>query len=248
MVEQISVTILTKNSEKYLEKCLDALQAFNEIVIIDNGSSDETLKIAENYPNTKIVEHEFIGFGPLKNMAIKHAKNDWIFSIDSDEIVKPELVDEIYQLDLSDEQIVYSLPRDNYYNRRLIRCCGWYPDRVLRLFNRNHTCFNDLMVHESILLHPFTRRIELSYGVNHFPFENVEDLIDKTQRYSTLFAEQSTKSATPFKAVMHATYAFIKDYFFQKGFLYGYEGILISVSNANGVFYKYIKLYEKKYR
>ncbi len=73
MVEQISVTILTKNLQKYLKRCLDALQEFNEIVIMDNGSSDKTLKIAENYPNTKIVEHEFIGFGPLKNLAIKYA-------------------------------------------------------------------------------------------------------------------------------------------------------------------------------
>jgi len=245
LVDHISVTILTRDSQKYLDQCLSALSVFDEIVVLDNGSSDETLSIAAGYPNVTIVRHEFIGFGPLKNLAIEHARHDWVLSIDSDEIATPELVEAIRRLNPSDSQAVYSVPRANHYNGRPIRCCGWHPDRVWRLFNRQHTRFSDHMVHESLLLHPSTRCIALSAGLNHFPFDSAEGLIEKMQKYSTLYAQQSSKGSTPAKAFFRALFAFVRNYFFQKGFLYGYEGLLISLSNANGVFYKYIKLYEK---
>lgn len=248
MVERISVTILTKNSQTYIGRCLDALHPFEEIIVLDNGSSDDTLSIVARYPNVTLVEHPFIGFGPLKNLAIDHARNDWILSIDSDEIAKAELIDEISKLDLSDAKTIYTIPRDNYYNGRLIRCCGWYPDQVMRLFNRTHTRFGNQMVHESLVLHPNTSKKALLHALNHFSYNNAEELIAKMQKYSTLYAEQNTKRSTPAKAFFRALFAFVKNYLFQKGFLYGYEGLLISVTNANNVFYKYIKLYEKQNR
>lgn len=248
MVKQISVIILTKNSQKYLKECLEELKMFDEIIVLDNGSSDGTLKIAKDYPNVKIIEHPFIGFGPLKNLAVKHARHNWIFSIDSDEIAKPELIEEIKRIDPKEILNIYAVYRENYYNGRLIKCCGWYPDKVMRLFNRTHTNFNNKMVHESLIIHPDTRKKDLRGALKHFSFDNVAELIDKMQKYSTLYAEQSDKSVSPIEASLHALYSFIKNYFFRKGFLYGYEGFIISVSNANGVFYKYMKLYEKHRR
>lgn len=245
MSQPISVTILTKNSQKYLEQCLDALKTFEDIVVLDNGSTDSTMEIAARYPNVRIIEHPFIGFGPLKNLAIDHARHDWILSIDSDEIAGDLLLMEIASLELSTPAMIYSIPRDNYYNGRLIRCCGWYPDRVLRLFNRQHTRFNSAQVHESLIRNKEDKISELKGNLNHFSFANASELIDKMQKYSTLYAQQSAKPSSPAKAFWRAVFAFIKNYVFQKGFLYGYEGLLISVSNANGVFYKYIKLYEK---
>ena len=246
MVDRISVVILTKNSHKYLKKCLDALIEFKEIVILDNGSSDDTIEIAKSYPNTRITQHKFIGFGPLKNLAVKYASFDWILSIDSDEIVTPELIEAIGNLDLTDFRNIYAVSRKNYYNGRLVKCCGWYPDIVNRLFNRNYTSFSNSMVHESLVIHPDTKKCLLNGAVLHYPFDNVESLINKMQSYSSLYARENKKSLSPAKAFWHGFFAFFKNYIIQKGIFCGYEGLLISVSNANGVFYKYMKLYEKQ--
>lgn len=246
MLEQISVTVLTKNSERYLERCLDALTEFDEVVILDNGSEDKTLEIAATYANVKIVEHSFIGFGPMKNLAAEYASNDWIFSIDSDEVLSDVLLKSISRLKPEKTDFIYAIHRLNHYKGRPIRCCGWYPDTVLRLFNRTHTQFNDAMVHESLILKPGTEKMTLYGELKHYPFDNVASLISKMQSYSTLYAQQSNKASSPSKAFWRAVFAFFKNYFLQKGFLCGYEGLVISVSNANGVFYKYMKLYEKR--
>jgi len=246
MLDQITVTILTKNSQKYLSRCLDALKAFDEVLILDNGSEDETLNIAGKYENVTILEHPFIGFGPMKNIAVEKARNDWIFSVDSDEVASEELISSIRQVDPALTGRIYAVSRLNHYNGKPIHCCGWYPDTVLRLFNRTHTQFNEAMVHESLILKPETEKMALSGELKHYPFDNVASLIAKMQSYSTLYAQQSNKASSPSKAFWRAVFAFFKNYFLQKGFLCGYEGLVISVSNANGVFYKYMKLYEKR--
>ncbi len=245
MSNKISVTILTKNSENYIKQCLTALKKFDEIIILDNGSSDNTMKIAGKFKNTKIIEHDFIGFGALKNLATSYTTNEWVLSVDSDEIFPDKLVDEILNEDLKQDTI-YSMQRDNYYNKRVIKCCGWQNDYVNRLFNKNLTKFNDKQVHESLILKNRTiKRLENKF--KHYSFDNSSQLIEKIQKYSSLYAKEqkNIKKSTPAKAFFRATFTFIKNYFFQKGFLYGYEGFIISVSNANGVFYKYIKLYEE---
>lgn len=247
MTDRISATILTKNSQRYLEACLESLQPFDEVVILDNGSTDNTLAIARSFDNVTIHEHPFIGFGPMKNLAAQKARNDWIFSVDSDEVVSPALVESIRRLDPSRTDTVYAMNRLNHYRGKPIRCCGWYPDVVTRLYHRAHTSFSDVKVHESLVLQPDTKKVTLQNGmIEHYPFDNVEELLEKLQKYSTLYAKQSTKPSSPAKAFFRALFAFIKHYFFQRGFLCGYEGLLISVCNANGVFYKYMKLYEKQ--
>jgi glycosyltransferase involved in cell wall biosynthesis len=242
---KISVTILTKNSQKYLKKCLESLKEFDEIIILDNGSTDKTIEIAKSFKNTKIIQHDFIGFGPLKNLAIKKAKNEWILSIDSDEILSKKLLNEIKKLNLENKNYLYRLNRINHYRNKPIKCCGWYPDKVIRLFNKNHTNFTDNLVHETIIIQKNSKLIDLKEELLHFPFDSVESLIEKMQKYSTLYAKESNKKSTPLKAFFRATFAFFKNYILQKGFLYGTEGLLISISNANGVFYKYMKLYER---
>jgi len=244
LAPKISVTILTKNSSLYMNECLSALKSFDEIIILDNGSSDETINIAKEFPNVKIYEHEFIGFGPLKNLAISHTSNDWVFSIDSDEIISHDLVSEITSLQLNKNNI-YSISRDNYYNGKLIQACGWQNDFVHRLFNKTTTTFNNKLVHESLNINKHTM-VKLKNNMKHYTFNSASELVDKMQKYSTLWANENKniKKSSPSKAFFRAMFSFVKNYFFQKGFLYGYEGLIISISNANGVFYKYMKLYE----
>jgi glycosyltransferase involved in cell wall biosynthesis len=245
MANTISVTILTKNSAATLAECLRALEAFAEVVIVDNGSSDETITIASGFRNVVIHAHPFVGFGPMKNIAIDKASNDWILSVDSDEIVTPELVSEILNLKL-DSSCIYAVERDNYYNRRLIKGCGWDNDWVERLFNKTCTRYDDKLVHEGLVKHRNFTVVQLSSMLTHYPYDNASQLLQKMQHYSTLWAEerQGKKHVSPFKALLYGVLTFLKSYLLKNGWRYGYEGLLISVSNANGVFYKYIKLYE----
>ncbi|MEN8189540.1 MAG: glycosyltransferase family 2 protein [Thermodesulfobacteriota bacterium] len=243
-MNRISVTILTKNSARHLAEVLDALKSFDEVILLDNGSTDNTLEIGLGFRNTVVYEHEFNGFGPMKNLAASYARNDWILSIDSDEICSAELVDEIKNIAL-DRSVLYIIPRQNYYQRELVRCCGWDHDMVKRLYHRQATCFSDLQVHESLIETGLQLQV-LKNPMAHYSFEGVEGLIDKMQHYSSLYAidHRGKKTATPAGALLRGIFAFLKYYFLQKGFLYGGKGLAIAVSNANGVFYKYMKLCE----
>lgn len=245
MAERISVTVLTKDSEATLNECLDALRRFDEVVVLDSGSRDRTLEIARSFPNVKVYEHPFLGFGPMKDLAVEKASNDWILSVDSDEVVREELVSEILGMRL-DEECVYEVARDNHYHGRLIDGCGWDNDRVERLFNRKRVRFNRKMIHEGLEIPDGIGVVALKGRLKHYAYDNASQLIAKLQHYSTLWADErkGRKRVRPLQAFLYAAFAFFKYYVLKRGWLYGYEGLLISVSNANGVFYKYIKLYE----
>ncbi|MDR3624529.1 MAG: glycosyltransferase family 2 protein [Chlamydiales bacterium] len=241
----ISATILTKNSEKHLKKVLEALKSLDEVVLLDTGSTDNTLEIAKNFPNTSLYTSEFLGFGQVHNIAANLAKHDWILSIDSDEIISSKLLQEIQNSKLN-KRCVYSFPRLNYYCNKQIKWCGWYPERVTRLYNKTTTKFSEDKVHEKVLKVNMSE-IKLTNPVHHYPYSSIADFLTKMQHYSTLFAEQNKdkKKSSVFKAISHGLFAFFKSYILKRGFLGGYEGFLISTYNGNTAFYKYLKLFEK---
>lgn len=240
----LSVTILTKNSQKYLQEVLSALQMFDEVLVCDTGSHDETLSIAQHSSNVTLYERPFIGFGPTHNMASHLAKHDWILSIDSDEIVTPALAQEIQALTLT-RGYVYSFPRRNEYRGKWIRWCGWYPDRQVRLYHRLDTQFTNVQVHEAIDMRHL-KEIQLHSFLRHYSYDHIADFLHKMQAYSSLFAlqYQGRKSSSLSKAIAHGFYAFFKSYILKRGFLGGQEGFEISFYNANTAFYKYLKLAE----
>lgn len=244
MKEPISVTILTKNSQAYLREVLEALIAFDEVLICDTGSHDSTMEIAGQYPNVTLYERPFTGFGPTHNTASNLARNNWILSVDSDEIVTPELAKEINDLYLK-KGCVYSFPRHNEYRGKWIKWCGWHPDRVVRLYNRLDTSYNDAQVHESIIAEN-VQIIPLESALRHYSYAKVADFLAKMQSYSDLFAAQyqGKKSSSLGKAISHGLFAFFKSYILKKGFMGGREGFEISFYNANTAFYKYLKLAE----
>ncbi len=244
MVLKISVTILTKNAEKNLEKTLESVKNFSDIIILDNGSTDNTLAIAERYPHVRIFKSSFIGFGPLHNLASSYALYDWIFSIDSDEVLSEALFDEITALQL-EEKLVYSCPRKNFYQGRHVKGCGWGTDRVVRLFNRHFFSFSQDQVHEKVMA-PRISMVNLKKPLLHTPYHSVSDFLRKMQLYSDLFAEQSHRKSSPLIALGHGFMAFFKSYILKKGLFDGYAGFLISAYNGHTAFYKYLKLYEKQ--
>lgn len=242
----ITVTLLTKNSEKYLCNILESLKNFDEVLILDSGSTDKTFVIASKYKNTTIHKTEFLGFGRLHNLAIDLAKNDWIFSIDSDEIPSKELIDEILSTKL-DPSCVYEISRHNYFNDKHIKCCDWSPDYLVRLFNRKTTRYSNDEVHEKVLSDGF-KKIIFKNPINHYPIASISDFLKKVQHYSDLFAKQyhNKKKASPLRAFGHGFWRFFKSYILKKGFLNGYEGFVISKYDGHTAFYKHLKLYEMK--
>jgi len=240
----ISVTILTKNSEETLATCLKALEDFDEVIVLDTGSTDLTLDIARTFPNVKVFEAEFQGFGPLHNLAAEKASHEWILSLDSDEVLSEELAREILSHKLK-RKCVYSFPFHNYFNGKHIRGCGWFPDRHIRLYNKTQTHFTNDFVHEKILSDNL-REVKLHNPVKHYSYRSISDFLKKMENYSSLFAQQNKqkKSASLLKALLKSSYTFLKSYLLKKGFLDGREGFIISAYNAQTTFYKYLKLEE----
>ncbi|HEB9330844.1 TPA: glycosyltransferase [Campylobacter coli] len=249
-LEKISVIIIVKNAQNTLLECLNSLKEFGEIILLNNESTDDTLKIAKEFQkeftHLYIYESKFIGFGALKNLALSHAKNEWILNIDADEILEKETKEELKKLEIK-EQNILALPRKNLYKGEWIKACGWWPDHVLRVFNKQHTKFNENLVHESLILHPNTQKIKLQNGLKHYAYNNISHLIDKMQYYSNLWAKQNIhKKSGIYKALIHGFWTFFRNYLLKNGFLYGYKGFIISTCAALGAFFKYMKLYELK--
>lgn len=244
----ITATVLTKNSEGTIKRTLDSLTSFAEVLLLDSGSTDATLAIAQTYPNVQIHRGPFLGFGPMHNYGAKLANYDWIFSVDSDEVVSPELEAEIRSLPLNPNH-VYRMERHNYFNNKRIKgCSGWYPDWVVRLYNRKSTSFSHDLVHEKVLTQNL-RVVSLSSPLLHTPYREVGDFLTKMQRYSTLYAEQKDpKNASLSQALFHGFFAFFKSYVFKQGFLAGKEGLILSLYMGHTAYYKYLKLLEKKER
>jgi glycosyltransferase involved in cell wall biosynthesis len=247
-MNMISVTILTRDSAPHLRRALEAVRAFPEVIVLDSGSTDNTLEIARQFPNVRAVSTQFKGFGPLHIEATALASHDWILSVDSDEVVTEALAEEIARLAL-DSRTVYWIPRKNYYNGRWIRGCGWYPDRHVRLYNRTVTRFSDLQVHEAVLTDGL-REVELQGALEHYSYACLADFLSKMQRYSDLFAKDNAgrKRSSLGLAIIHGLGAFLKSYLFQRGFLDGAEGFIISAYNGQVALYKYLKLREANQR
>lgn len=240
----ISAVVLAKNNEKTIEKTLNSLIEFDDVVVYDNGSTDGTISIAKGFKNVNLVQGEFKGFGWTKNHAATFAKNDWILIIDSDEVVDSELLKELKNKKL-DTKIVYKLNFKAFYKNIQVKHCGWNNQKIKRLYNKNVTSYNSNDVHEDIITQGLNQEL-LKGNVEHYSYHSISEFIIKADRYSTLFATNNVgkKSSSPTKAFFNAMYSFFRTYILKQGFRDGYVGLIIAFSHAVTNFYKYIKLYE----
>lgn len=235
--------MIAKDAEATLVAVLDSLELFEDVVVYSNNSSDKTDEIAASYENVNLIQGEFLGFGPTKNKAASYAKNNWILSLDADEVLSPEFILSIIVLDLKDNTL-YSILRTNYYQKTQVKHC-WGNDTITRLYNRSKTTFTDKHVHEKIIEDGFEVK-EISGVVRHYPYSTITDFITKLDRYSTIFAKDNVgkRSSSPLKAFFNGMFSFFKTYIIKGGFLDGYAGLVIAFSHMATNFYKYIKLYE----
>lgn len=244
MIENISVVVLAKNNQDTIKKTLESLQNFSDVVVYDNGSTDNTLKIVSQFSNVNLIQGEFKGFGWTKNHAVSFTKNEWVLIIDSDEVVDNELF-EFLQTTKLDSNTVYKLNFKAFYKDIQVKYCGWNNQKIKRLYNKKTTSYNMNDVHEDIVTKDLKIE-ELPGNVEHYSYHTISQFIIKADHYSTLFAKNNAgkKSSSPSKAFFNASYSFIKTYIFKRGFLDGYIGLIISFSHMVTNFYKYIKLYE----
>jgi len=243
--ERISAVIITKNEEAAIGRCLESISWVDEIVVLDSGSTDETVGIARSKGAKVFTSAEWPGFGIQKNRALELATGDWILSVDADERVTPELAAEIRSMvTSSNPKPGYEMPRLSSYCGRYMRHSGWWPDYVTRLVQRGRGRFSPSLVHERMEVDGPVGR--LKHTLMHDSFQTLEQVLDKVNRYSSLSAQQMAASGRQggvLTAIVHGLGAFIRTYVFKAGFLDGREGLMLAVSNAEGAYYKYVKLF-----
>ncbi|RXZ33128.1 glycosyltransferase family 2 protein [Oxalobacteraceae bacterium CAVE-383] len=242
---KLSVILITKNEAFHLQACLESVAFADQLVVVDSGSTDNTVEIARGAGAQVIQTADWPGFGPQKNRALAAAEGDWILSLDADERVTPELAAEIQAiLALPQPAEAYEIPRKSWYCGRFIRHAGWTPDYVTRLIRRGSAQFSDDLVHERIIVNGATGRLKMP--LLHYSFRNFSQVLNKVDLYSTLSARQRYdrgQRSSVGKAVLHGLATFIRTYIFKRGFLDGWHGLALAISNAEGSYYRYMKLW-----
>ena len=243
MMPTLSVIVITKNEADNIRGCLRSVLWADEIIVLDSGSDDDTISIAREMGAQVYVQGDWPGFGPQKNCALSYASKDWVFSIDADERVTPELRSEI---ELAMDQAKadgYFCPRLSQFCGKFIHHSGWTPDYVLRLFKREAGKFSDSLVHESVLLTGASAKLKTP--LLHYSYLTRDDVERKVDQYSTAAAQQmfrSGKRAGRGRAVLSATWAFIRTYIVRLGVLDGAPGFQIALMNMRTTYLKYRKL------
>jgi glycosyltransferase involved in cell wall biosynthesis len=240
-VPRLSAIVITRDEAKNIAECLAALSFCDELIVVDSGSSDDTVKLAEA-KGARVVSHIWQGFGTQKGFALSLATGDWVLSIDADERVSPQLAAEIQKTIATGDASGYELPRSSTFCGRPMRHAGWFPDYVLRLFRRGQACFSDDVVHERVVCDGPVAR--LSEPLHHTPVARLEDALSRVDRYSTAGAEMLTRSGRRVwfaSGILHGLWTFIRVYLLRAGFLDGREGFLLAVANAEGAYYRYMK-------
>ncbi|MEQ1636858.1 MAG: glycosyltransferase family 2 protein [Methylococcales bacterium] len=240
----ISAIIITKNEEQHIARCLDSVAWVDEIVVLDSGSSDATVAICQQYTD-KVYSTDWPGFGLQKQRALDKATGDWILSLDADEVVTPELRAEI-ELAVQSEQVNgFEIPRLSSYCGRSMRHGGWWPDYVLRLFRHSKGQFTEHAVHERVVVQGKIDRLNSPFL--HEAFINLDEVLVKVNHYSSLGAEQlyqrGVRSSLSM-AIAKGVWMFIRTYLIKAACLDGRQGLMLAISNAEGTYYKYVKLLE----
>ncbi len=243
---KISAVVIAYNDEPYMRPCLESLDWVDELIVVDSFSTDATAKIAREFTD-KVFQHEFKGFGRLRNEALSHASYNWIFSLDTDERTTPEIQQEIRRtLQEGPQADAYFVPRQNYFLDQWIRHCGWYPDyRQPQFFRKDRMQYRDHLVHEGFELNG--RIGYLKEHVLQFPFRDLKHYLGKMDRYTDLMAQRMLDQGRRFRIhqlLTHPSFTFLKMYLFRAGFLDGMPGFILSGLYAYYTFIKYAKFWE----
>ncbi|MDY0152346.1 MAG: glycosyltransferase family 2 protein [Candidatus Cloacimonas sp.] len=243
---KLSCVLIVKNEAHNIARCLNALGWANEIIVLDTGSTDNTAELCKNLGAKLFYLDNWEGFGKAKQAAVELAQYPWVLSIDADEVVSPELQQAIQTtINKADSYVGYRIKRSTWFITRWIKHCGWDKDYPLRLFRKDSGAFTPDLVHESIKV---SGRVGiLQEPLLHYSYPSLEQHQTRLIFYGRLWAEEQQrkgKQSSISSAIFHSIWKFISMYFWQKGWLDGKAGLLLSISSAFSVYYKHVRLWE----
>jgi glycosyltransferase involved in cell wall biosynthesis len=242
----LSVVVITFNEAANLRECLGSVSFADELVVLDSGSTDDTVALARECGARVAQTTDWPGFGPQKNRALALASCDWVLSLDADERVTPELAAEIRSAMASGAHAAYEIPRLTRFCGTWIRHCGWTPDRVLRLFRRGQARFSDDLVHERVVTELPGRPGRLIHHLLHESYPTPAQYWRKLEAYSQAWAQQhhaKGRRTSMLRAAASGTVAFLRSYVLRLGFLDGAMGFAVCTMQAQAAFGKYFALY-----
>jgi glycosyltransferase involved in cell wall biosynthesis len=240
----LSVVVITKNEEAVIRRCLQSVAWADQIVVVDSGSSDRTLDICRELGAKVYATADWPGPGPQRNRAIDRSNGEWVLALDADEWVSDELRREIEDvMRAPGVSVAFRIPRRSSYCGRYMRHSGWWPDYVSRLFKRGGARFGGGIVHDHLVVDGSLGTLQ--HNLMHEAFVDLEEVLDKVNSYSTwgarALAEKGKRSGIA-SAIGHGLWTFFRTYLLKAGFLDGRLGFVLAVSNAEGAYYKYLKL------
>ena len=243
---KITATVITLNEEHNIAAALESLSWADEIVVVDSESADHTVEIARQVTD-RVFVRPWPGYSAQKNFAADQAANDWIFSLDADERVSPELADEIKLLRPGDapEPAAFEMARLTFYLGRWIKHSGWHPDYKLRLYNRRRAKWQGDYVHETLEVDGKVERIKAS--ILHYTVRDASEHHLRMDRYTTLAAKQLSwqgKHISLASLLLSPAVVFLRSYIFKLGFLDGIPGLAIARFAAHYEFLKNLKVWE----
>ena len=239
---KLSAVLIVKNEAANIERCLQLLSFADEIVVLDTGSTDNTVEICKKYTDKIYTLDKWEGFGKAKQTAVNYAKYDWILSIDADEVITTELANKIQQILKNPDFEAYSIKRNSFYLGKLIKHSGWNKDYPKRLFNKNKAQYNEAKVHESVIVNGKLGKIEEPFL--HYTYPDIKSHINKILQYSELAIGQNNKKSSIFTAIIRSKAKFFKMYLIQLGILDGKQGLILAMLSAFGVLIKYLRIWE----
>ena len=244
----LSVILLTHNEEANIDDCLKSCTKFaREVVVVDDASEDRTVELASKYPEAKIFKRLLNGdFGAQKSFGIAQAQNEWIFLIDADERVTPQLEQAICSRIQSNEKCAYLIQRENHFKNMVARHGTMRPDWVLRLMPREGASVEGL-VHETVRS-SFPKKRITGARLIHFPYRTWDQFYSKMDQYTRLVALKLAEQGRPCgffsHVVLHPIWAFFKVYFLNLGFLDGKAGFIFASNHAAYTLLKYVRFYQ----
>lgn len=249
---RISVVIATKDEERNIKDCLESVKWADEIIIVDDASKDRTVEICREYTSNIISNDSKGSFHVNKNLGIERSGGDWILSIDADEMVAPELEDEIKNIAERTDKLGYYISRKNLFLGKWIRGCGWYPDYIIRLFRKGATRW-PLEIHDVPKIEEKDKVGYLRNPLIHITYASIEQYFDKFARYTTRLAQEEYEKGTRITKTNFLLLFLIKPlswffhkYFLQRGYIDGFRGFFISVASAVTIFMTHAKLWEMR--
>lgn len=238
----LSVIIIAKNEQANIKRCLESVHFADEVIVLDSGSTDNTVAIAKQYTD-QVFLTDWKGYGVQKQRALSKAKGDWVLNLDADEFVTKQLQETIKKAIAADEADAYRIAIQMVFYNQPLKYSG-SPKRHVRLFKRTKARYSDDIIHEKVLMMPGSRISRIKQPILHHSFQDVSHVLYKLNKYSSYSAKvriESNKKTGFIRTLISAGWMFGRCFILQRGFLDGKLGFLFALFHAQGAFYRGIK-------